>query len=159
MVERLRQRQEWHLVRALWRADRPLAGLWWLMVVLRGLLPAAFAVATGVLVGAVNADDPLGGPLVFMGVVFVLIQLKDSFSNPNRLREAFDVPVLGSVSMVPSPKRRRWKRAPCGSATGSSRHGWRGLRARWPNAVPPPASWSGFAWSGRPNWSWRCSPS
>ena len=46
-----------------------------------------------------------------LGVVFVLIQLKDSFSNPNRLREAFDLPVLGSVSMVPSPKRRRWKRA------------------------------------------------
>ena len=29
----------------------------------------------GVLVGAVNADDPLGGPLAFMGVVFVLLQV------------------------------------------------------------------------------------
>jgi hypothetical protein len=52
-------------------------------------------------------------------VVFVLIQLKDSFSNPNRLREAFGVPVLGSVSMVPSPKRRRWKRAEVSALGGS----------------------------------------
>ncbi|HYI73094.1 MAG TPA: XrtA system polysaccharide chain length determinant [Skermanella sp.] len=54
-----------------------------------------------------------------LGVVFVLIQLKDSFSNPNRLREAFGVPVLGSVSMVPSPKRRRWKRAEVSALGGS----------------------------------------
>ncbi len=39
------------------------------------MLPAAFAVAMGALVGAVNADDPLGGPLTFMGIVFVLIQV------------------------------------------------------------------------------------
>jgi ABC-type multidrug transport system fused ATPase/permease subunit len=75
VLERLRQRQEWHLVRALWRADRRLATAWWAMVALRGVLPAAFAIATGVLVGAVNAGDPLGGPLVFMGVVFVLMQV------------------------------------------------------------------------------------
>ena len=74
-MSRLRQRQEWHLVRALWRADRGLASLWWAILVLRGLLPAAFAVAMGTLVGAVNADDPLGGPLAFMGVVFVLLQV------------------------------------------------------------------------------------
>ena len=52
-----------------------LAALWWAILVLRGLLPAAFAVAMGILVGAVNADDPLGGPLAFMGVVFVLLQV------------------------------------------------------------------------------------
>ena len=62
-------------MRALWRADRGLATLWWAILVLRGLLPAAFAVAMGTLVGAVNADDPLGGPLTFMGVVFVLLQV------------------------------------------------------------------------------------
>jgi 4-amino-4-deoxy-L-arabinose transferase-like glycosyltransferase len=54
-----------------------------------------------------------------LGVVFVLIQLKDSFSNPNRLREAFDVPVLGSVSMVASPRRRRWKRLEVSALGGS----------------------------------------
>ena len=74
-MERFRERQEWHLVRALWRADRPLATLWWAILLLRGVLPAAFAVAMGVLVGAVNANEPLGGPLTFMGVVFVLLQV------------------------------------------------------------------------------------
>ena len=72
---RLRERQEWHLARALWRADRALATLWWVILLVRGVLPAAFAVAMGALVGAVNADDPLGGPLTFMGTVFVLLQV------------------------------------------------------------------------------------
>jgi ABC-type multidrug transport system fused ATPase/permease subunit len=59
----------------MWRADRPLATAWWVMVLLRGVLPALFAIATGVLVGAVHGEDPLGGPLAFMGVVFVLMQV------------------------------------------------------------------------------------
>jgi polysaccharide chain length determinant protein (PEP-CTERM system associated) len=54
-----------------------------------------------------------------LAVVFVLIQLKDSFSNTNRLREAFDLPVLGSVSMVASPKRRRLKRLEVSALGGS----------------------------------------
>jgi hypothetical protein len=54
-----------------------------------------------------------------LGVVFVLIQLKDSFSNPNRLRDAFDLPVLGSVSLVPSTKRSRWKRLEFSALGGS----------------------------------------
>jgi ATP-binding cassette, subfamily B, bacterial len=75
VLEKLRQRQEWQLARALWRADRPLATLWWTILVLRGLLPAAFAVAMGVVVGAVDAGDPLGGPLTAMGVIFVALQV------------------------------------------------------------------------------------
>ncbi len=75
MLERLRGRQEAHLVRALWRADRRLAALWWAILVLRGLLPAGFAIAMGALVGAVQDGDPLGGPLTLMGVVFVLLQV------------------------------------------------------------------------------------
>ncbi len=62
-------------MRALWRADRRLAALWWGILVLRGLLPAGFAIAMGALVGAVEADDPLGGPLALMSVVFVLLQV------------------------------------------------------------------------------------
>src|SRR4051794_7655007 len=54
-----------------------------------------------------------------LGVVFVLIQLKDSFSNPNRLRDAFDLPVLGSVSLVPSTRRSRWKRLEVSALGGS----------------------------------------
>lgn len=75
MLERLRGRQEWQLFRALWRADRRLAAGWWAILTLRGLLPAGFAVAMGVLVGAVQDGDKLTGPLVAMGVIFVLLQV------------------------------------------------------------------------------------
>src|SRR5688572_9750168 len=64
-----------HLVRALWGADRALATVWWAILVLRGLLPAGFAIAMGALVGAVQDGDPLNGPLTLMGVVFVLLQV------------------------------------------------------------------------------------
>ena len=63
------------LFAVLLKADRPLAVAWWIVVVLRGLLPALFAVATGALVGAVQRGQPLGGPLAFVGAVFVLLQV------------------------------------------------------------------------------------
>jgi ATP-binding cassette subfamily B protein len=43
--------------------------------VLRGVLPAVFAIAMGVLVGAVQGGHPLAGPLTFAGAVFVLLQV------------------------------------------------------------------------------------
>ncbi|HET9441722.1 MAG TPA: ABC transporter ATP-binding protein [Acidimicrobiales bacterium] len=75
MLTRLRRRQEWAFFSSLHRADRPLATGWWAVLVLRGTLPALFAVAMGVLVGAVQQDRPLGGPLVLVGAVFVTIQV------------------------------------------------------------------------------------
>jgi len=75
VLERFRGRQEWQLARALWRADRRLATVWWGILGLRGALPAAFAVAMGVLVGAVDAGRSLAGPLVGMGIIFVLLQV------------------------------------------------------------------------------------
>ena len=75
MITRLRARQEWTFFGALHRADRGLATAWWTVLVLRGLLPAAFAVAMGVLVGAVEDGRSLAGPLVLVGVVFVLLQV------------------------------------------------------------------------------------
>ncbi len=75
MLPRLRERQEWKFFGALPRADRALAFAWWAVLVLRGLLPAAFAVAMGALVGAVQRGDGLAGPLGFVGVVFVLLQV------------------------------------------------------------------------------------
>jgi ATP-binding cassette, subfamily B, bacterial len=36
----------------LLRADRPLAIAWWFVLLLRGLLPALFAIAMGVLVSS-----------------------------------------------------------------------------------------------------------
>jgi ABC-type multidrug transport system fused ATPase/permease subunit len=73
--DRLRDRQELGLARAVWRADRPLATAWWTGVVLRGLLPAALAVAIGAVVGAADRGDSLTGPLVAVGVTFVLLQV------------------------------------------------------------------------------------
>jgi ABC-type multidrug transport system fused ATPase/permease subunit len=45
------------------------------MLVLRGVMPAAFAVAMGLLVGAVQRGDPLADALAFAGILFVLLQV------------------------------------------------------------------------------------
>ena len=71
----LRARQEWKFFAVLPRADRRLALTWWVILVARGVLPAGFAIATGVLVGAVNDDAGLGWPLAVTAVVFVLMQV------------------------------------------------------------------------------------
>ena len=75
MLTRLRDRNEWKFFAALPRADRRLAGLWWLVVFARGLLPALFALAMGGLVGAVESGAGLAVPLALAGVVFVLLQV------------------------------------------------------------------------------------
>ena len=74
-MTRLRERQEWRFFGVLYRADPGLAVAWWAVLVGRGLLPAGFAVATGVLVGAVQRGGELAGPLTAVGVVFVLLQV------------------------------------------------------------------------------------
>jgi len=68
-------RPEWKLFAALPKADRGLAAAWWTVVALRGVLPALFAIAMGLLVSAVERGAPLTGPLVVAGVVFVLLQV------------------------------------------------------------------------------------
>jgi ATP-binding cassette subfamily B protein len=75
VLTRLRARNEWTFFKVLPRADGGLAVAWWVILVLRGVLPAAFAVAMGVLVGAVQQGTPLAGPLALTGVVFVLLQV------------------------------------------------------------------------------------
>jgi len=72
---RLRDRNEWKFFGVLPKADRPLAAAWWIVLVLRGLLPAGFAIAMGALVGAVQHGDSLAGPLAFAGAAFVLLQV------------------------------------------------------------------------------------
>ena len=72
---RLRERSGWKFFAILPKADRRLAVAWWIVLVLRGVLPAAFAVAMGALVGAVQRGDGLAGPLAFTGAVFVLLQV------------------------------------------------------------------------------------
>ena len=71
----LAQRNEWQFAREIVRADSVLASVWGLLLALRGLLPAVFAVAMGVLVGAVQRGDSLTQPLAFVGAVFILLQV------------------------------------------------------------------------------------
>ena len=73
MIERLRARQEWQFFAVLPRAHAGLAAAWWILLVLSGVLPAVFAVATGQTIRAVESADRLGPALAFVGVVFVLM--------------------------------------------------------------------------------------
>ena len=75
MLKRLRGRNEWKFFAVLPQADRRLAFVWWLALLLRGVLPAVFAVAMGMLVASVQGGGNLVGPLIFSGVVFVLLQV------------------------------------------------------------------------------------
>src|ERR1700684_3196386 len=75
VFERLTARKEWKFFAVLPKAARGLAAAWWASLLLRGILPAAFAIAMGVLVGAVQRGTPLAGPLAFVGVIFVLLQV------------------------------------------------------------------------------------
>jgi ATP-binding cassette, subfamily B, bacterial len=75
VFQRLTERKEWKFFGVLPKADPRLAAAWWIVLLLRGLLPAAFAIAMGVLVGAVQRGDRLAGPLAFAGAVFVLLQV------------------------------------------------------------------------------------
>jgi len=75
VLTRLRERAEWKFFGVLPRADAPLATAWWTVLLLRGFLPAAFAVGMGVLVRAVERGDALATPLAVVGVVFVLLQV------------------------------------------------------------------------------------
>jgi ATP-binding cassette subfamily B protein len=75
VLRRLRHRNEWKFFAVLLRADGGLAAVWWTVLLLRGLLPAVFAVAMGLLVAAVQSGGGLAGPLAFVGGVFVLLQV------------------------------------------------------------------------------------
>ena len=74
-MQRLRARNEWKVAAVLWKADPALAAVWWMVLVLRGVLPAVVGIAMGVLVGAVEAGTDLTIPLAFAGVIFILLQI------------------------------------------------------------------------------------
>jgi ATP-binding cassette subfamily B protein len=75
VLQRLTERKEWKFFGVLPKADTGLAAAWWVVLLLRGILPAAFAIAMGVLVGAVQRGRPLAGPLAFVGTIFILLQV------------------------------------------------------------------------------------
>ncbi len=72
---RLRTRNEWIFAGVLFKADAALATAWWALLILRGLLPALFALAMGALIGAVERHEPLITPLAIVGLIFVLLQV------------------------------------------------------------------------------------
>jgi ABC-type multidrug transport system fused ATPase/permease subunit len=59
----------------LTRSVPGLASAWWVLLLLRSLVPAGLAVTTGLLVGRVQSGDPLTGPLLAFAVAFVLSQV------------------------------------------------------------------------------------
>ena len=71
----LRERKEWKFFSVLLMASGPLATTWWIVLVVRGVLPAVFAIAMGVLVGAVERGNSLIAPLTVAGAVFILLQI------------------------------------------------------------------------------------
>src|SRR5499425_1944555 len=75
MLQQLTERKEWMFFSVLPKAAPGLALGWWLVLLLRGVLPAAFAIAMGVLVGAVERGQPLTGPLALVGAIFILLQV------------------------------------------------------------------------------------
>lgn len=75
LIARLRARNEWKFFAVLPKADRTLATLWWIVLAVRGVLPAVFAIAMGGLIAAVQQGHSLAGALTLVGVVFILLQV------------------------------------------------------------------------------------
>jgi ATP-binding cassette, subfamily B, bacterial len=75
VLTRLRERKEWTFFGVLPKAAGPMAIAWWVLLLLRGILPAVFGIAMGMLVGAVQRGNSLAVPLSLVGVVFVLLQI------------------------------------------------------------------------------------
>ena len=71
----MRQSAEWRFLGTFWRTDKRLTIVWWAFVALRAVLPAVFAIAMGVLVGAVQAHRSLVAPLTVVGVVFIAMNV------------------------------------------------------------------------------------
>src|SRR6185312_1263466 len=69
------ERKEWRFFSVLPRASPGFAAAWWTGLLLLGVLPAAFAVAMGILIGAVRSGHSLVMPLALTGGIFLLLQV------------------------------------------------------------------------------------
>jgi ATP-binding cassette, subfamily B, bacterial len=75
VLRRLTARNEWVFFGVLPKAAPGLTAAWWTSLVLRGILPAAFAIAMGILVAAVQHHASLVVPLALTGAIFILLQV------------------------------------------------------------------------------------
>jgi ATP-binding cassette subfamily B protein len=71
----LRARPATRFFLTLTRSVPGFAAAWWLLLLVRALIPAGLAITTGLLVGRVQDGGPLTAPLVVFGVVFVASQV------------------------------------------------------------------------------------
>lgn len=78
IAPRLGERPAVQFFATLTRSVPGLATGWWLLLLLRSLVPAGLAVAAGFLVGSVQHGHDLTTPLVAVGVVFVMSQVGPS---------------------------------------------------------------------------------
>ncbi|WP_237722447.1 ABC transporter ATP-binding protein [Singulisphaera acidiphila] len=75
MIQRLRTSDGWKFFGVLPQANRGLAVTWWVLLLLRGILPALFAIVIGRLVGAVQRGQDVVGPLALVGAVYLPLQI------------------------------------------------------------------------------------
>ncbi len=74
-LRRIRGRKEWIFFATLRKAHPGYGTAWWVLLFVRAVLPALFAVVMGVLVTAVTGHHSLAGPLAAVGVVFIAMQV------------------------------------------------------------------------------------
>ena len=75
VLAHLRARPATRFFVTLTRSVPGFAVAWWVLLLLRALIPAALAIATGLLVGRVQGGADLTAPLVIFGIVFVASQV------------------------------------------------------------------------------------
>jgi hypothetical protein len=74
-MKRLFERKEWQFFAVLFKADRLLAAIWYLILFVRGVLPAVFALGMGLLVLNVQSGERIVTALVLTGGSFLLLQI------------------------------------------------------------------------------------
>lgn len=67
----LRTSAEWRFLNVVLRTAPAQAVVWWGLVVVRGLVPAAFTLAVGLLVGTLQRGEPALLPLLLVGAAFI----------------------------------------------------------------------------------------
>jgi ABC-type multidrug transport system fused ATPase/permease subunit len=75
VLSRLRQRNEWKFFSVLRRVSPALAAAWWVVLLLRGVVPALFTIATGLVVRAVEGGGSLVVPVSLIAITFVTMQV------------------------------------------------------------------------------------